>query len=141
MQPVDSPTILADADPHQRLTGVHPDLIGKVEQILVAMAVLGWPMIVTAGVRTDAEQAALYAQGRTAPGSIVTEDDGSGKRSKHQIHEDGVGHAVDCAFRVANQPSWDPHLPWTLYGAIAMKLGLKWGGSWAGLVDLPHVEI
>lgn len=133
--------ILSSADPHHRLDPVHPVLALKVQQILIAMHVLGFPMIVTAGVRTVEEQQALYAQGRTAPGAIVTEDDGVTHKSNHQVHEDGFGHAVDCAFLVENLPSWDPTHPWTLYGAVAMKIGLKWGGTWTTPHDLPHVEL
>lgn len=137
----DPTAVLQAADPHSRLPAVAPTLVDKVEQLLLAMAAIGFPMIVTAGVRSDAEQAALYAQGRTAPGSIVTEDDGIVHRSNHQVHADGFGHAVDCAFAVNGEPSWDPSLPWTLYGNIAMKLGLHWGGTWTTPHDLPHVEL
>ena len=141
--PLDLTEIVAiDDDPHGKLTGVHPDLVLKVEQLLVVLRILGLPMIVTAGVRTEAEQAALYAQGRTAPGKIVTNADGVTNRSNHQVKADGYGHAVDCAFRdAAGQPTWDPSYPWRLYGTLAMQLGLKWGGAWSAITDLPHVEL
>lgn len=138
---VDPAAVLLASDPHDRLLGVHPALVAAVEQILVAMAVLDCPMIVTAGVRTLQEQADLYAQGRTLPGEIVTNDDGVVHRSNHQVHTDHLGYAVDCAFLVNGEPSWDPHLPWTLYGQIAQRVGLHWGGTWQSLKDLPHVEL
>src|SRR5262245_30886186 len=59
----------------RRLAGVHPELSGRVIRIAVAMASLGFPMMVTDGVRTQEEQLALYAQGRTRPGPIVTSAD------------------------------------------------------------------
>ena len=128
-----------------RLQGVHPDLKQRVLTMLDALDVLGYPMFVTQGVRTVAEQKALYAQGRTAPGPIVTNADGVFKVSNHQVKSDGFGHAVDCAF--LNDPDtpksevFDPAMPWDLYGLMAEKLDLTWGGRWAGLVDLPHVEL
>lgn len=126
-----------------RLSGVHADLVGKVQRVLTAMAALGHPMVVTDGVRTDARQAELYAQGRTAPGRIVTHADGVTVRSRHQISlVDGLGRAVDCAFLDADgRPSWAEHHPWALYGQMAEVLGLVWGGRWQKLRDRPHVEL
>lgn len=124
-----------------RLVGVHPELVTRVERILKAMDALGFPMMVTAGVRTEAQQQALYAQGRTKPGPIVTYKDGVTGKSNHQPKEDGFGHAVDCAFLENGKPSWAIHHPWKLYGACAKALGLVWGGDWKKLVDLPHIEL
>jgi peptidoglycan L-alanyl-D-glutamate endopeptidase CwlK len=71
-----------------KLEGVHPDLVERIGRVLAAMAVLGFPMLVTEGLRTLARQQALYAQGRTKPGRIVTHMDGVKKRSKHQPADD-----------------------------------------------------
>lgn len=123
-----------------RLVGVHPDLVAKVLKVLKAMEALGFPMMVTSGLRTAEEQARLYAQGRTAPGKKVTNVDGVRKKSNHQAREDGFGHAVDCAFVVDGKPSWNERLPWAAYGACAKALGLTWGGDWRSLRDMPHLE-
>ncbi len=75
------------------------------------------------------------------PGHIVTNCDGVLKRSNHQPHDDGFGHAVDCCFVLNGVPSWDTSLPWMLYGGMAQQQGLVWGGTFKTLVDLPHVEL
>lgn len=124
-----------------KLDGVHPVLTDKVTRILSALAELGVPMLVTDGVRTEAQQRALFAQGRTKPGRIVTNADGVKVKSNHQAKSDGYGHAVDCCFLVNGKPSWDAKLPWRLYGEAAKALGLKWGGDWKSFKDLPHVEL
>jgi peptidoglycan L-alanyl-D-glutamate endopeptidase CwlK len=124
-----------------KLNCVHPELVAHVERMLFAMRALGFPMVVTDGVRTLEQQQALYAKGRTAPGPIVTKADGTIVRSNHQPHADGFGHAVDCAFIVNGRPSWDEGLPWPLYGAMAKALGLRWGGDFKSIVDRPHVEL
>src|SRR6188768_1641664 len=124
-----------------KLAGVHPELSEKILRILAAMEVLGFEMMVTDGVRTTGQQQALYAQGRTKPGKIVTQLDGVTRRSNHQTKADGFGHACDCAFVVAGVPSWGEKLPWKLYGAMAESLGLVWGGSWINFSDKPHVEM
>ena len=125
-----------------RLLGVHPVLARRVGSILEAMTVLGFPMMVTDGVRTTEQQQALYAKGRTAPGKRVTNVDGLVKKSNHQPKDDGFGYAVDCCFLdERGKPSWAESHPWKLYGEMAKALGLVWGGDWRSLVDKPHVEL
>lgn len=124
-----------------KLDGVHPALIAAVERILAAMRVLGFEMIVTDGIRSTAEQKALYAKGRSAPGPIVTNTDGVTHLSNHQARDDGFGAAVDMCFLVDDLPSWGESNPWHLYGAMAKALGLVWGGDWAAIKDRPHIEM
>jgi peptidoglycan L-alanyl-D-glutamate endopeptidase CwlK len=123
-----------------KLLGVHPDLQTRVPQILSAMAVLGFEMRVTDGLRTLEQQQELYALGRSKPGHIVTNADGVVHPSNHQQKTDGFGHAVDCTFWVEGEPSWAEDLPWRCYGECAKALGLKWGGDW-GKPDKPHIEL
>jgi peptidoglycan L-alanyl-D-glutamate endopeptidase CwlK len=126
----------------EKLIGVHPTLVERVLKILDAMAALGFPMIVVQGVRTTEQQQALYAKGRTAPGSKVTNADGVRAKSNHQPKADGYGHAVDCCFLdERGKPSWAESHPWALYGAMAKSLGLIWGGDWVKLNDRPHIEL
>ena len=125
--------------------GLHPELIGKINKILEAMSVLGYPMMVVQTVRTVAEQQALFAKGRTTPGTIVTNCDGILRKSNHQLQADGYGHAVDCAFvddpATTKVETWDPSQPWELYGEMGEALGLTWGGRWKRPVDRPHLEL
>lgn len=118
----------------KKAKGIVPEVWTKVLAILRRMDELGHPMIVTDGFRTEEQQKALYAKGRTAPGRIVTDADGVKNKSNHQS-----GKAVDCCFLVDNKPSWDERLPWSLYGRIAKEHGLKWGGDWKK-PDKPHIE-
>lgn len=128
--------------PHdeQKMLGVHPLLIEKVGRVLASMDALGFPMMVTDGLRTVEQQRALFAQGRTAPGHVVTNCDGTEKRSNHQAHIDKLGHAVDCVFVLNGKPSWSVELPWAAYGALGEALGLEWGGRFK-MVDCPHLEL
>ena len=131
-----SPFTLRD---RSRLDGIHPDLIARLETVFSQMAALGKPMFVVMGVRTVAQQQALYAQGRTAPGPIVTMKDGVKNRSDHQPYPDGFGHAVDCAF-VGSDPFSETH-PWETYGELVEAQGLTWGGRWSHPHDSPHAEL
>lgn len=126
-----------------KLDGVHPTLVTRIGTVLAAMQILGFPMRVVQGVRTQTQQQALFAQGRTAPGKIVTKADGVIHKSNHQPKADGFGYAVDCAF-VGPDP-WGETQPWKAYGACCEAVGLKWGGGTAflkaGINDRPHAEL
>ncbi len=128
-----------------RLKDVAPGLLDKVLRILNAMDELGFPMFVVEGVRSTERQVALYAQGRTKPGGIVTRVDGITVVGTHQIQADGFGHAIDCAFvddpGTKEDETYDLAMPWDLFGLMAEKLGLRWGGRFYKLADLGHIEI
>jgi peptidoglycan L-alanyl-D-glutamate endopeptidase CwlK len=145
-----------------RLMGVHPMLREKVQRIMASLETLGFPMMVSAGVRTASEQFVLFKKGRrleTDSGlwvpidpvkrtGIVTNVDGVIKRSNHQPKADGLGRACDCVFLVdgpdhddeLDTPSWDESHPWLVYGHAAEALGLRWLGRGPTLRDMPHVE-
>jgi peptidoglycan L-alanyl-D-glutamate endopeptidase CwlK len=136
---------MTDRD-RQRLVGVHPVLAKAVEAALDAMAAMGHPMFVVEGVRSLERQIALYAQGRTRPGPIVTHCDGVRNPSNHQAKADGFGYAVDCAFvddpSTAAAETWDVDQPWRVYGEICKWFGCVWGGDWPSRkIDRPHVEL
>src|SRR5215207_9435814 len=54
---------------------------------------VGYTYKVTSAYRSNAEQDALYAQGRTKPGSKVT--NARGGQSKHNPGPDGLCRAID----------------------------------------------
>jgi peptidoglycan L-alanyl-D-glutamate endopeptidase CwlK len=119
----------------------HHVLLRKLLRVLAAMDALGFPMKPVQGTRTTEYQQALYAQGRTKPGNIVTNADGVHVKSNHQLKEDGFGYAVDCAFVKDGGVDWSDDLPWATYGRCATAVGLRWGGDWKHPVDRPHVEL
>jgi peptidoglycan L-alanyl-D-glutamate endopeptidase CwlK len=127
--------------PEQRtartLATVDSELAARVRMVLDAMAALGHPMVATDGRRTLAQQQALYAQGRTVPGKIVTHLDGVTKRSKHQD-----GRAVDCCFWAPDGAHWRPVYVgmWEAYMACGEAVGLTAGGRWR-MRDYPHLEL
>lgn len=128
-----------------RLAGVEPRLVRIVIRLLDAMEVLGFPMLVTEGLRSDQTQFERYAQGRTQPGKIVSNADGVAVKSMHQAQSDGFGHAVDLAFmddpETALVETYDLGQPWDVLGEMAEAYSLTWGGRWKTLVDRPHVEM
>lgn len=124
-----------------RLNGVHPKLVAECHTLMATMKALGFPLFIANGLRTIEEQRALYEQGRTKPGKIVTFADGSDlTKATHCPQSDGWGHAVDFAFLAENP--WDTKWPWRAFGECAKALDLKWGGDFKSLKgDLGHVEL
>ena len=129
-------------DPHRlvRLRGCHPELKARVTALIDALARQGLDLVLTQGVRSVAQQQALYAQGRYKPGKVVTNCDGLVRVSNHQPKADGYGYAVDVAWRNAHGDiDWEG--PWDTLGAVASAQGLIWGGYWTRFQDRPHLEL
>ena len=129
-------------DPHRlvRLRGCHPELRARVQRVLAAFLAQGQVLVITQGVRSAAQQQALYAQGRFKPGKIVTNCDGVTRLSAHQPKADGYGYAVDVAWRnVKGEVTWEG--PWDRLGTLAAAHGLIWGGAWTMFPDRPHLEL
>ena len=66
------------------ITLCHPRLQKIAAAWIKACAVEGITVAISETLRTAAEQDALYAQGRTKPGNIVTNAKGSSYKSQHQ---------------------------------------------------------
>lgn len=90
-------------------------------------------IFITDGFRTTADQQALYAKGRTVPGSIVTWIDGVTYKSNHQS-----GNAIDIAFKGDYLYPSD-YKEWRKVADIAKAFGIEWGYDLWG-VDKPHFQ-
>lgn len=91
---------------------------------------------ISMGLRTYAQQDALYAQGRTKPGNVVT--NARGGYSNHNF-----GLAVDYFLTTNDGKSavWVVNKEWRRVAEIAKSLGFTWGGDWKSFVDNPHLEM
>ena len=81
--------------------------------------------------RSDERQAALYAQGRTAPGPRVTWT----KVSRHQrknVNGEPASDAFDAVPLVNGKITWTAPRLFAIMGDIAKELDLRWGGNWDG---------
>jgi peptidoglycan LD-endopeptidase CwlK len=115
---------------YDRLVGVHPSLVMVVRR---AIEITDIDFGVLMGVRTQEQQNALYDQGRTKPGAIVTWT----RNSKHIPQEDGYGHAVDLGVFVdgkyipGNTPAelalYDKLSVFMFKAAEEVGVKIKWG--------------
>ena len=93
----------------------------------------GLPVLVTQTVRDLEYQASLYAQGRTKPGSIVT------NQKTPSFHSDKAGLAFDICKNVKGH-EYDDLAFFNRCGEIGKKIGFSWGGDWLSLQDKPHFQ-
>lgn len=109
---------------------------------------------VDSGARTDEEQAELYAQGRTKPGTIVTNaKPGQSKHGVGPLSGRDKSHAVDL---IPVAPvNWEDRERFAMLAGIMFVaareegVDIRWGGDWDGdgqtrderFRDSPHFEL
>lgn len=130
----------------EKLKGVHPLLVAVVTEALKLSPV---DFRVIEGVRTPERQKALYAQGRTAPGPIVTWT----LNSNHFINsKTGYGHAVDllpAPYDWKDKANFRAVATAMLTAAKNLNIRIRWGADWnmnnkaeeKGETDFPHFEL
>lgn len=132
----------------RKIDDLDPRLQPLAWEFAARMREAGLPFAITCTLRTQAEQDALYAQGRTAPGPVVT-------KVRHSKHNDGL--AFDICILKEGKPCWDLKVSvdgdavpdYVEAGKIGQALGLRWGGDWDGdgrsdderFLDYPHFEL
>lgn len=116
-----------------KLQGCKPELVYKVTVLMTRMQAKGYPMVVTEGKRSKARQAWLWAQGRFPP-FLKKRKVTWTMKSRHL-----TGDAADLAFASGKKGiTYDG--PWEIFGSEAVKLGLRWGGTFKAY-DACHVEL
>ena len=121
----------ADPRSEKNLATVQPQLAKLGRELLRRLAAEGLTFKVTSGNRTQAEQDALYAQGRTKPGPVVTWT----RKSRHI-----GGQAIDLTLFSGKNPVWESK-HYDTAGRVGKELGLVWGGDWKRTKDRPHFEL
>lgn len=117
------------------ITQCHPRLQAAASQLQELCRQQGLNMKIGECFRSKEEQDALYAQGRTEPGNIVTNAPGSSYSSMHQW-----GVAFDF-FKNVPGHEFDDTSFFNRVGALGKSLGLEWGGDWTSPVDKPHLQL
>lgn len=127
--------------PSKSIDDLQPIVRDQAKVFLTLAAQRGSPVKITQTLRTWDEQAALYAQGRTRPGAVVTK-----ARPGSSMHNFGL--AFDVAFAgpdpyldaLAKKDASAARAAWEKIGALGEECGLAWGGRWKSFQDRPHFE-
>lgn len=114
-------------------TKLHPIIQRKLKALRELTNKAGLSFIVTQTLRSKSEQDALYAKGRTKPGSVVTN-----ARYPYSFHNHGV--AFDFVPLKNGQPDWSDLTKFKKIGELGKSVGLEWGGDWKSFPDRPHLQ-
>jgi peptidoglycan L-alanyl-D-glutamate endopeptidase CwlK len=93
----------------------------------------GIDLLVTSTYRDSESQDALYAQGRSTPGNIVT-------RAKAGQSWHNWRCALDVVPLVNGKAIWDDQAMWKQVGEIGKSCGLEWAGDWKTFKEYPHFQ-
>ncbi len=101
------------------LDDLRPDFRALVDRWLSGLDASGIEQIITCTLRSPQEQEALYSQGRTLPGPIVTK-----ARAGESAHQYGL--ALDFVIVRNGKPDWSGDSPaWDQAIEIAERCGMQ----------------
>ena len=112
---------------------LRPDVEANCRKWLERCRAAGLNVLITNTVRDKEYQESLYAQGRTKPGSIVT----NGRTPT--FHADTAGLAFDFCKNVKGHEYDDTEF-FKKAAMIAKEMGFSWGGDWKSFPDAPHIQ-
>lgn len=115
------------------LNELNPETRARAEEFLRRAKAAGFDVLVTSTFRNAESQAAIYAQGRTKPGQVVT-------KAKPGFSWHNFRCAFDIVPLVKGKPDWNDLAKFKALGAIGQACGLEWGGAWASFKDYPHFQ-
>lgn len=124
------------------LSYMHPRLMSLYTRFETEMQKAGIGFIVTSTFRNEADQASLFASGRSKRGPILTNAEPG--QSAHNVMLGGSPAA--CAFDIVilkdGKVQWDANDPlWKRAGEIGVKVGLEWAGNWQHFKEFPHFQL
>jgi peptidoglycan LD-endopeptidase CwlK len=134
-----------------RAAQLHPAVRDEVV-ILIDKVEAGFPshiaVRIVQGLRTIEEQNALYAQGRTKPGNIVTNAKGGSSYHNYGlaidfailIDKDGNGTYDELSWDIKKDNDKDGVADWLEVVKVFEAAGWEWGGKWSSIKDYPHVQ-
>jgi peptidoglycan L-alanyl-D-glutamate endopeptidase CwlK len=111
-----------------------PQAKERVERFIALCDEHGIDLLVTSTYRDHESQNALYAQGRTKAGKVVT--NAKAGESYHNWR-----CAVDVVPLINGKPNWDSSDPvWARIGELGEQAGLEWAGRWRTFKELAHFQ-
>lgn len=113
------------------LKDLRADVRANVEILLELCRAQEMAVLITQTKRDNEYQAYLYAQGRTRPGSIVT-------NSKTTTFH-GAGLAVDFCQNIKGAEYKEAAF-FQNVAILAKHMGFSWGGDWISFPDFPHLQ-
>jgi peptidoglycan L-alanyl-D-glutamate endopeptidase CwlK len=118
----------------RNIDDLHPAVARGCRELIRRMGLAGFTAVgVSSTFRDHARQNALFEQGRTSPGNIVT--NARGGQSWHNWRL-----AFDI-FQNIRRQEWNNPQFFATAGEIWEEMGGEWGGRWTRFPDRPHMQM
>jgi peptidoglycan L-alanyl-D-glutamate endopeptidase CwlK len=118
----------------RNLDDLIPEAKRRVEKFISLCKDNGIDLLVTSTYRDMESQEALYSQGRTTGGKVVTN-----ARAGESFHN--YRCAVDVVPLSNGKPVWNGTDPiWAKVGKLGKDAGLEWAGDWRTFKELAHFQ-
>ncbi len=123
--------------------GLHPEVAEKADLVRQIAAEQGILIRYTDGYRSFEQQDAIYNQGRTDEGPVVTNARGGESYHNYGLAIDFVltDHYGNAHWSLDRDVNGNGVSDWADVGNIAKSIGFSWGGDWASLPDYPHLQL
>ena len=136
---------MKDKISEERISHLHPKLGEELKQLIEKAESIvddNLAIRVVQGLRTIEEQNDLYAQGRTKPGSIVTNAKGGSSLHNYGLAIDicWLYKQPDGSYKYDDKKSWKTGPNFFKVIKIFKEAGFTWGGDFKSIVDEPHFE-
>jgi len=116
------------------LEELNPQTKERVEKFIELCKENNIDLLVTSTYRDFESQAALYNQGRTTMGKIVTNANAGDSYHNYRC-------AVDVVPLVNGKPEWDTSAPvWAEVGKLGKEAGLEWAAEWKSFKEFAHFQ-
>ncbi len=154
--PVDTASFVVwDNATRNKLRGLHPDVAKAAANFIRDAYNRGIKLRITQGLRTYAEQEALYAQSRlpldqvnalrqkAGMAPIEASENNEVTRAKPGSSYHNFGLAFDVVEIRDGKAIWSTGAgsKWDTIGALGKAHGLEWGGDWTSFKDRPHFQL
>lgn len=125
---------------------LHPDLLPLFIAFMAEAQKYGIDVLCTCTYRSNEEQETLYAQGRGAPGKIITNARAGQSAHNFMLKGKPAAKAFDIVPMRNGKCVWgtsgDDLVIWQRLGAIGNRLGLNWyGAPGSKFKEFPHFEL
>lgn len=112
---------------------LNPIVQAQCHAFIAACKTQNIDVIITSTYRDNLAQQALYAQGRTIAGPMVTH-----ARPGQSAHNYRL--AFDFCAVVNGKAEWNNHHLYERCGVVAVGVGLEWAGNWTSFPELVHCQ-
>lgn len=111
-----------------------PCVAERVKKFVASCKAEGIDLLITSTYRDNESQNALYAQGRTKAGKIVTNAKGGDSFHNYRC-------AIDVVPLINGKPEWNTNAAvWQTVAKLGKQAGLEWAGDWKTFKELAHFQ-